>query len=298
MRRKLALNDNRKVNFNDLKIPFVAVATNLTSYSHVIYSKEVTSEQSVTQAVIASSSFPFFFQAKRELANSITDGGLVANLPVSVLLDRQVLPNVESLQLFRPLVVAVHLKDSVESWGPFGKVTLGKKLVSAAMLSNAKLQLLLLKLLPWESCIIEVDVSSVSALDTSVGLDVKENLYNRGKQKALDALPVISGDFNPLRDNTFVKHNRNDSSDEKDRSHRNDYVIIRIVNDFLKKRAGEVSSLAVLSHVVESILGIANDVSVNYLREQIVRGNLWEFSDGIGVSGKGHDLLFELDRRI
>lgn len=69
--------------FSQLKIPFFACATNLT-----IGRWEIFSSGSVADAVVASSSIPVVFHPVNINGHTYVDGGLLNNLPVEPLLER------------------------------------------------------------------------------------------------------------------------------------------------------------------------------------------------------------------
>jgi len=67
------------VNIEDMQIPFRAVATDLVSGEHIIFS-----EGSLRQAVMASCAVPGAIEPLKEGELLLSDGGIISNIPVSV----------------------------------------------------------------------------------------------------------------------------------------------------------------------------------------------------------------------
>jgi NTE family protein len=67
------------VNIEDMRVPFRAVATDLVSGEHIIFS-----EGSLRQAVMASCAVPGAIEPLKEGEWLLSDGGIINNIPVSV----------------------------------------------------------------------------------------------------------------------------------------------------------------------------------------------------------------------
>jgi NTE family protein len=82
LRAKLPGKDS-PISFKDLK-PLKVIATNVTRGNMRVFGGEKDRDRSVTEAVIASASFPLFFQPTAIEGDLYVDGGLLSNLPAWV----------------------------------------------------------------------------------------------------------------------------------------------------------------------------------------------------------------------
>jgi NTE family protein len=151
--------------FKDLKIPFVAVATDLIS-------GEVLALRSgpIAPAVRASCALPPFFNPVRLYGRTLLDGGIINPVPVDI------------ARSFNPkIVIAIDVATALPEGPPRNMFSL----------TNRCLHMCYLRLCDLSAK--EADVFIRPELDGTGVFEDKRNLflYNAGRQAALEALPAI-----------------------------------------------------------------------------------------------------------
>lgn len=95
--RKQLPKANDPVQFGDLPKPLAVVAADLLARGPKIYSKKNTSGDSVSFAVRASCTLPFFFKPVESQGTYLVDGGILANLPVFLVSELDLAQNTPAL---------------------------------------------------------------------------------------------------------------------------------------------------------------------------------------------------------
>lgn len=161
-------------NINDLKIPFVAVATSLESNRSFILSSGP-----VVPAVHASSALPPLFTPVYIYGQHLIDGGATEPVPAA------------TARLFKPqLVIAVNISSRPQETEDYSKVKLLEG-YNALGISYRALILAYYELSKLQTKLADIsispDVSEFGMLDD----DKKEEMYNKGKKAAEKILPLI-----------------------------------------------------------------------------------------------------------
>lgn len=133
-----------KESFDDLKIKFRAVCTDLVSGSSVVLDRG-----SLSQAMRASSSVSFFIAPVKMDSLILVDGGLVANIPVKI-----------ALELGADIVIAINTTSELHS-----REDLGLPWIIADQVVSIPMKLLNENQLKYADVIIEPPVSNRSATD-------------------------------------------------------------------------------------------------------------------------------------
>lgn len=170
--------NKKPVSFAELQIPLYVVATDFSSGQPKVWSRDLTSEESVALAVRHSCTIPFFFQPVRSGSSIFLDGGAVSNLPAYVLNnqrssadERDVLPRILAFRL---------IEDERGSRPVTGLLDFGKRLSAAIIDSASEIQLQLQpNVYP-----VMINTGSIRSTDFE-GVDVanKRFLYARGVQE-------------------------------------------------------------------------------------------------------------------
>lgn len=150
----------RDVQFRDLPKPLAVVAADVTSSRAKIWSSRRTPTASVGHAVRASCSIPFFFQPVIDEANTLVDGGLIANLPL--FLARGVLPENETPVLCFRLVSSGSDKPRVAS----NSFDYGLSLIDVALAGTTEVQLSF----STKRQVIDINTGTIRATDFDITL--------------------------------------------------------------------------------------------------------------------------------
>jgi len=152
--------------FADLKLPFAAVATDLTTGEEVVFR-----EGSVVTAVVASCAIPGVFVPVRCASRLLVDGGLVDRVPIRVL-----------QEMGAAYMVGVDVGPSLRT-GRF------RSAAEVTMQAIDIMQEVIVRLRTTKADIfIRPDVGDFSAIQ----LDKAPELIQRGRDAAWEALPLIN----------------------------------------------------------------------------------------------------------
>lgn len=160
--------------FDELKIPFIAVATDL-------YSGELVpiGGGPIVSAVVASSSIPLVFVPVEIHGRILVDGGVIDPVPVRI-----------ARNLGADFIVAVDLRGLLEDTFPVNLFGVAKRSAEITLLWQS------------ESCLINADVVIKPHLDGIGMFDDKyrRTIYEAGRCAALEAIPVIKSYLESLPD--------------------------------------------------------------------------------------------------
>lgn len=151
--------------FNDLQIPFAALATDLMSGEEVILDKGP-----ISTAIRASSAIPGIFQPVQHMGRTLVDGGVVNNIPVSIV-----------QRMGADKIIAVNVAPSLDHWIP--KNSLQIVLKTYLIMQNK----VALNEISKADVLISVDTNGFSPIDLSAAKD----LYNRGLIASLGTMNKI-----------------------------------------------------------------------------------------------------------
>jgi len=175
----------RKVLFRHVELPLKIVATNVSQKKLQIFSRDLTPETPVAEAVAASISIPLFFRPQCINGDSLVDGGLLSNFPAWVFdIERRtygpLVPTIGFQLATEPSQIDVNLPPSLNSLSA---------LVSTVLSGDSQLEIREvenLHLIP-----IHVKVST-TAFDLSA--DHKKELYSAGFDAARN---FLFGNYGP-----------------------------------------------------------------------------------------------------
>ncbi len=156
--------------FGDVKIPITIMATNLTENKSIEFSHKTTPNLSLAFACRASSSVPFIYAPIRYEGITIVDGGVRNNIPTNKLSPGG-------------LRVGVRITGS-DSTNINSIVGFSKQLINCLLDANED------NLVAWAQStgadIVDVNCDPYDFLDAKIPIQGKKDLFNRGKQAALN----------------------------------------------------------------------------------------------------------------
>ncbi|MQR01283.1 patatin-like phospholipase family protein [Glaciimonas soli] len=141
------------INFDDLPIPFRAVATDLGTGEEVVLT-----HGSLPRAIRSSMAVPGLFAPYELDGRTLVDGGLVSNLPVQ-----------QARDMGADIIIAVNISTPLEDAANLESATsVAQQMITILLRQNVKAQLALLK--P-DDVLIEPDLGDISVTDFARGKD-------------------------------------------------------------------------------------------------------------------------------
>ncbi|MBS3994650.1 MAG: patatin-like phospholipase family protein [Alkaliphilus sp.] len=152
-------------NIEDLKIPFIAVATDIISGEEILLDKG-----KLSTAMRASSAIPGIFQPVNFKGRTLVDGGVINNVPASVV-----------KKMGADIIIAVSTTPSLDHWAPKNSLQI---ILKAFLIMQNKV---ILGETVLADVFITVDTKGYSPID----LSSSRELYNRGLIAGLSNLEEI-----------------------------------------------------------------------------------------------------------
>lgn len=156
--------------FADAKIPLTIMSTNLTKNESIEFSNKTTPNVSLAFACRASSSVPYIYAPVKYEGNILVDGGVRNNIPTNKLSPGG-------------LRVGVRITGS-DSTNVNSIIGFSKQLINCLLDANED------NLVAWAQStgadIVDVNCDPYDFLDANIPIQGKKDLFNRGKQAALN----------------------------------------------------------------------------------------------------------------
>ncbi len=154
------------ITFNDLYIPFSAVATDL-----ITGNEEILDKGEVSTAIRASCAVPGIFRPVIINNQTLVDGGVANNVPVSVVKD-----------MGADIIIAVNTFPSLEHWEPKNSLQI---ILKTFLIMQSKMAEL-------ETALADVLISIDTKGHNPVDLNNAKNLYNKGLIAGLASIEKIN----------------------------------------------------------------------------------------------------------
>lgn len=230
--------------FDDLKIPFRSVSTDLVSGKKIVFSKG-----SLSEALRSSISVPLLYTPIKKDSLELTDGGLVSNIPVDVALDLHA-DIIIAVDVSSPLRTAAQLTNAWEVADQI--INIMADPVKKFLLSKATI-------------VVKPDIGGYSATDFSqLGFLVQQGYY--GMKKKIPALKDSLQSFFTLH---FPQGNFKDSTLTVDsvivKDSSTHYFFDSSISNYFHK--GSIS----FSAIQQKILGLNNTGWFQYVDAEITR---------------------------
>ncbi len=159
--------------FSDLQIPLTIMATNLTDKATLEFSKTATPNIKIAFACRCSSSVPYVYKPMKYNEKLVVDGGVYNNIPT------------QKLKAVATKKVGIRILDG-GNYKLSSVFDMSKQLISSLLDANED------NLVAWAKAtgasIKEVNCNPYNFLDAEMTQEQLHDLFNRGKQAALDLL--------------------------------------------------------------------------------------------------------------